>query len=91
VSVTSVILHNLTEIDQSRRWCTAGAMVADPTSPIKSETPLSPGKVILKMGIFPRIPEPEMESFAMHKHPWEADLEGTIKYKFARGGEKLEE
>ncbi|KAI0111252.1 Mss4-like protein [Nemania sp. FL0031] len=60
-------------------------------NPIKSETPLSPGKVIVKMGIFPRIPEPEMESFVMHRHPWEANLEGTVKYKFARGGEKLEE
>ncbi|KAJ2997552.1 hypothetical protein NUW58_g625 [Xylaria curta] len=60
-------------------------------NPIKSETPLSPGKVILKMGIFPRIPEPEMEGFALHAHPWETRLEGTIKYKLARGGEKLEE
>ncbi|KAI1199755.1 Mss4-like protein [Nemania serpens] len=60
-------------------------------NPIKSESPLSPGKVILKMGIFPRIPEPEMESFVMHRHPWEADIEGAVKYKLARGGEKLEE
>ncbi|KAI0801606.1 Mss4-like protein [Xylaria sp. FL0064] len=59
-------------------------------NPIKSETPLYPGKVILKMGIFPRIPEPEAEGFALHKHPWEADLKDTVKYKLVRGGEKLE-
>ncbi|KAI0551724.1 Mss4-like protein [Xylaria curta] len=60
-------------------------------NPIKSVASQSPDKVILKMGIFPRIPEPEMESFVMHRHPWEADFEGTVKYKLARGGEKLEE
>ncbi|KAI1353964.1 Mss4-like protein [Xylaria sp. FL0043] len=59
-------------------------------NPIKSETPLYPGKVILKMGIFPRIPEPEEEGFALHKHPWEADLKDTVKYKLVRGREKLE-
>jgi hypothetical protein len=47
--------------------------------------------VILKMGIFPRIPEPEMEGFALHRHPWEPDFEGTVKYKLARGGEVLGE
>ncbi|KAI0401681.1 Mss4-like protein [Xylaria palmicola] len=60
-------------------------------NPIKSESHLSPGKVILKLGIFPRIPEPEMESFVTHKHPWEADLTGVIKYKLTRGGETVEE
>ncbi|KAI1420478.1 Mss4-like protein [Xylaria sp. FL1777] len=60
-------------------------------NPIKSETPLYPGKVILKMGIFPRIPDPESEMFTLHKHPWEADLKSTVKYKIARGGEKMEE
>ncbi|KAI0190509.1 Mss4-like protein [Xylaria flabelliformis] len=60
-------------------------------NPIKSVASQSPEKVILKMGIFPRIPAPEMESFVMHRHPWEADFEGTVKYKLARGGEKLEE
>ncbi|KAI0451244.1 Mss4-like protein [Xylaria acuta] len=60
-------------------------------NPIRSVTPLLPGKLILKMGIFPRIPEPEMENFVMHRHPWEAGVEGTVKYKLVRGGEKLEE
>ncbi|KAI1177787.1 Mss4-like protein [Nemania sp. FL0916] len=60
-------------------------------NPIKSEIPLSPNTVILKMGLFPRIPEPEMESFALHTHPWEADLENTVKYKLGRGGDKLGE
>ncbi|KAI3334457.1 Mss4-like protein [Ustulina deusta] len=60
-------------------------------NPIKSESPLYPGMVILKMGIFPRIPEPETEGFVLHKHPWEADLKDTVKYKVARGGEKMDE
>lgn len=46
--------------------------------------------MILKTGIFPRIPEPEMEGFALHRHPWLPKLEGTVKYKLVRGGEKLE-
>ncbi|KAI8631701.1 Mss4-like protein [Xylariaceae sp. FL1651] len=60
-------------------------------NPIKAESPLMPGKVILKMGIFPRIPAPEIESFVLHRHPWEVDMEETIKYKIARGGEMLGE
>ncbi|KAI0522068.1 Mss4-like protein [Xylaria bambusicola] len=59
-------------------------------NPIKSESPLYQGKVILKMGIFPRIPEPGAEGFALHRHAWEPEFEGTVKYKLARGGEKLE-
>ncbi|KAI1328219.1 Mss4-like protein [Xylariaceae sp. FL0255] len=54
--------------------------------PIKAESENFTGKTILKMGLFPRIPEPEMESFASHAHPWVSELEGTIKYKLARGG-----
>ncbi|KAI1263497.1 Mss4-like protein [Xylariaceae sp. FL1019] len=57
--------------------------------PIKGETEQMPGMVILKMGLFPRIPAPEMESFVLHRHPWQVDLKGTIKYKTLRGGETL--
>ncbi|KAJ3577622.1 hypothetical protein NPX13_g2943 [Xylaria arbuscula] len=59
-------------------------------NPIKSESSRYSNQVILKMGIFPRIPEPEMEGFALHRHAWEPELEGTVKYKLVRGGEKLE-
>ncbi|KAI0162370.1 hypothetical protein GGR57DRAFT_453934, partial [Xylariaceae sp. FL1272] len=47
--------------------------------------------VILKMGLFPRIPAPEMESWALYRHPWQAELRGTVKYKTLRGGETLRE
>jgi len=58
-------------------------------SPIKSITPNLPGKVVLKMGIFPRIPAPEAETFALHRHDWEAFHEGVDAYKIKIGGEKL--
>jgi hypothetical protein len=50
-----------------------------------------PGKIILKMGIFPRIPPPEMECFAAHKHAWEPEVEGVVGFKTVRGGEKVGE
>ncbi|KAF2760268.1 hypothetical protein EJ05DRAFT_474161 [Pseudovirgaria hyperparasitica] len=40
-------------------------------NPIKSVSPLYPGKVILKMGIFPRIPEPEAEAYSVNRQVWE--------------------
>ncbi|KAL2219289.1 Mss4-like protein [Thermoascus aurantiacus ATCC 26904] len=58
-------------------------------NPIKSITPNLPGKVVLKMGIFPRIPAPEAETFALHRHDWEAFHEGVDAYKIKIGGEKL--
>ncbi|KAK5108856.1 hypothetical protein LTR62_007746 [Meristemomyces frigidus] len=54
-------------------------------NPIKSETQAYPGKVVVKMGMFPRIPQPEMESFGLHKHSWQGkhgDMP-TYKVKFA--------
>jgi hypothetical protein len=42
------------------------------------------------MGIFPRIPAPEIEGFALHRQSWEPSFEGTDKYKLTRGSEKLE-
>ena len=46
-----------------------------------SVTPTQPGKVIVKMGIFPRIPHPAMENFVAHKHDWEGKFDGVVKYK----------
>jgi len=60
-------------------------------SPIKSESGALPGKVILKMGIFPRIPEPETENFALHRHPWQPNLEGTVKHTLTRNSRILDE
>lgn len=49
-------------------------------NPVKSETPLYRGKVIVKTGMFPRIPAPEAESFSLHRHPWQAKHEDVKMY-----------
>ncbi|KAF2708191.1 hypothetical protein K504DRAFT_381657 [Pleomassaria siparia CBS 279.74] len=59
--------------------------------PIASYAQASPDKVILKMGIFPRIPKPEAESFALHRHDWQGTHEGVAQFEIARGGKKLGE
>jgi hypothetical protein len=59
-------------------------------SPIKSVTPNYTGKTVLKLGIFPKIPIPEWESFASQRHEWYQPLEGRIQYKTKSGGEKME-
>jgi hypothetical protein len=53
-------------------------------------TPLYPGKTVLKLGIFPKIPTPEWESFASQRQEWERPLEGAIQYKTKSGGEKMD-
>lgn len=50
-----------------------------------------PALVIVKMGMFPRIPTPECESFALHRHPWQGKHEGLTQYAIVRGGETLGE
>ncbi|KAF2186787.1 hypothetical protein K469DRAFT_630840 [Zopfia rhizophila CBS 207.26] len=60
-------------------------------NPIKSETELAPGMVILKMGIYPRIPPPSAEAFAEHRHDWQAKHEGVEQYATTRSGPKLGE
>ncbi|PNS20926.1 Procollagen galactosyltransferase 1 [Sphaceloma murrayae] len=59
-------------------------------NPIKSVTPSYPGKVVLKMGIFPRIPKPEAETFGIHKHDWQGKHEGLDVYKIKIFADKLE-
>ncbi|KAI9050146.1 hypothetical protein LZ554_006287 [Drepanopeziza brunnea f. sp. 'monogermtubi'] len=59
-------------------------------NPIKSVTPLYKGKTVLKLGIFPKIPTPEWESFTGSKQEWERTLEGTVLYKGKSFGEKME-
>lgn len=58
-------------------------------SPIKSVAATRPGLVIVKMGIFPRIPAPEFETFALHRHEWQGQHDGTIQYKIRLGDEKM--
>ncbi|KAK4565488.1 hypothetical protein LTR86_004105 [Recurvomyces mirabilis] len=60
-------------------------------NPIKSETQAYPGKVVVKMGMMPRIPQPEMESFGLHKHAWQGkhkDMQ-TFKIRFAGPDKEL--
>lgn len=45
-------------------------------SPVKSETAAYPGKVIMKMGMFPRIPQPEAQGFGLHRQSWEGKHDG---------------
>lgn len=59
-------------------------------SPIMSIAEILPAMVILKMGIFPRIPDPECESFALHRHAWQGKNGGIPQYEITRGGKKLE-
>ncbi|KAE9982332.1 hypothetical protein EG328_010992 [Venturia inaequalis] len=58
-------------------------------NPICSITENLPGKIILKMGIYPRIPEPEFETFADHRHDWQG-THGIPQFKIRVGGEKIE-
>ena len=57
--------------------------------PIKSVTPVNQGKTVLKLGIFPRVPIPEWESFAIRRQEWEKPVEGCVQYKTKSLGEKL--
>jgi hypothetical protein len=54
-------------------------------SPIQSVTPTMEGKVILKLGMFERIPEPEWEAFAVRRQTWEKSFDGCIQYKLVGG------
>ncbi|KAF2111008.1 Mss4-like protein [Lophiotrema nucula] len=60
-------------------------------NPIMSVPEIYPGKVVLKMGIFPRIPAPEMETFSDHRHAWQGEHDGLIQYATVRGGKKFGE
>lgn len=53
-------------------------------------TPNFPGKTIVKMGMFPRIPKPEAETFALHKHEWQGTHEGLDIYKIKIFGDKMD-
>ncbi|BCS20187.1 GFA family protein [Aspergillus puulaauensis] len=58
-------------------------------NPIKSVTPLLSPKVVLKMGLFPRIPAPEFETFALHRHEWQGSHPGVDKYRIKAFAEKI--
>ncbi|KAF2622378.1 hypothetical protein BU25DRAFT_211743 [Macroventuria anomochaeta] len=60
-------------------------------NPIMSLPDVLPTLVIVKMGMFPRIPQPECESFALHRHPWQGKHEGLTQFEIVKGGKKLGE
>jgi hypothetical protein len=43
------------------------------------------------MGMFPRIPDPEFETFAEHRHEWQGKHDGVKMFKIRVGGETLDE
>jgi hypothetical protein len=61
------------------------------TRPIKSETARYPDMYILKMGMFPQIPQPRFETFAAHRHEWQGVHPGVVQYATLLGGKKLGE
>ena len=74
----------------SHRSGTKSQLTFDP-SPIKSVTPAYAGKVVIKMGMFPRIPEPEYETFGDHRHHWQGHHPDMTKYKIKAKEAVLEE
>lgn len=59
-------------------------------SSIKSETDAftKAGKVIIKLGIYGKVPEPEMETFAKDRQDWGISQKRTKGFKIAAGGEE---
>ena len=55
-------------------------------SPVKSVTAAYPGKIIMKMGMFPRIPKPEAQGFGMHRQSWEGKHDGIPVFEFKWAG-----
>ena len=66
------------------------ALTANLLRPIMSITPLYKGKTILKLGIYPKLPYPEWESFCDKRQAWEVPLDGTVQYKITSFKEKVD-
>jgi hypothetical protein len=60
-------------------------------SPIMSLAAVFPDKVIVKMGMFPRIPMPECENFAAHRQEWQGRHGGLTQFEIKMGGKRLGE
>lgn len=43
------------------------------------------GKVVVKLGVFEKVPEPEWEQFAVRRQEWEKSVEGCVQYKLLGG------
>lgn len=61
-------------------------------SPIQSVSPIMGDKIVLKLGVFAEVPEPEYETFAVRRQHWEVSFAGCVQYKLlgGPGKEKLE-
>ncbi|GAM86008.1 hypothetical protein ANO11243_040180 [Dothideomycetidae sp. 11243] len=59
--------------------------------PIKSESSTVAGKVVITMGMFPRIPKPEAEVFASRRQEWEGKHDGVTQYKTTMFEDKLDD
>lgn len=57
-------------------------------SPIQSVTPVMKGNVVVKLGVFPRVPQPEWEQFVERRQEWEEPFEGCVQYKLLAGPDK---
>jgi hypothetical protein len=73
------------------RVCVMCGLLILLNSPVMSKVDMLPGKAIVKMGMMPVIPTPEMESFALHKHTWFKKPAGVTSYKILRTGEVMDE
>ncbi|KAH9815683.1 Glutathione-dependent formaldehyde-activating enzyme [Teratosphaeria destructans] len=60
-------------------------------NPVCSKTALYAGKVVVKMGMMPRIPQPEAEGFSLHRHEWQGRHKGVPSYKIKWAGPDKEE
>jgi hypothetical protein len=65
--------------------CTLSTQAYSNHSPIQSVSSIMGGKVVLKLGVFEKVPEPEWEAFAVRRQVWEKPLEGCIQYKLLGG------
>ena len=43
------------------------------------------GKIVIKLGVFPDVPQPEWEQFAERRQSWEKPVEGCVQYKLLAG------
>jgi hypothetical protein len=66
----------------SPRLCVIELTIA---RPIQSKSPLMGNKIVLKLGVFPKVPRPEWEAFAVRRQAWEVPFEGCIQYKLLGG------
>ena len=42
-------------------------------------------KVVVKLGVFEEVPEPEWEQFAVRRQKWEVPVQGCVQYKLLAG------